>query len=194
MLTAFNLLGVPHLIQLLWVDAVLWLYNVDYLIKKSVLLNECLTLTEADIENILWKLSLPAKGDKKLFLESRLRESFHVLRLSNRLCRLCHTVFSLFSHGRWVHSGENNESRVVGTTHAGQPQMCQGCWQQRQGEGGGHSQAANSPFCWAVKQAPVLHMAEGRVTSGLQTQLIVSAADMIDVGILQTEMQVKFNT
>lgn len=30
--------------------------------------------------------------DKKLFLESRLRESFHVLRLSNRLCRLRHTV------------------------------------------------------------------------------------------------------
>lgn len=67
---------------------------------------------------------------KKLFLESRLRESFHVLRLSNRLCRLCNTVFSLLSHGRWVHSRENNGSRVVGTGHAGQAQMCQGCWQQ----------------------------------------------------------------
>ena len=50
--------------------------------------------------------------NKKLFPESRLRESFHVSRLSNRLCRLCHTVFSLLSHGRWVHSGENNESGV----------------------------------------------------------------------------------
>lgn len=99
--------------------------------------------------------------DKKLCLESRLRESFHVLRLSNRLCWLCHTVFSPLSRVCWVHSGENNESRVVGTRHAGQAQMCQGPWQQRQGEGGGNGQVANLPFCWAVKQAPVLHMARG---------------------------------
>lgn len=99
--------------------------------------------------------------DKELFPESRLRESFHVLRLSNRLCRLCHTVFSLRSHGRWVHSRENNGSRVAGTGHAGRPQMCQGLWQRRQGEGGGNSRAANLPFLpgpWSG--APVLHMAQ----------------------------------
>ena len=98
--------------------------------------------------------------DKKISRESRLRESFHVLRLSNRLRRLCHTVLSLLSHGFWVHSGENNESGVVGTRHAGQAQMCQGCWQQKHGGGGGSSQTANMPFCRAVKQAPVLHMAK----------------------------------
>lgn len=105
--------------------------------------------------------SFPLLQDKRLFLESRLRESFHVSRLSNRLCRLCHTVFSLLSHGRWVHSGENNGSRVAGTSHAGQAQMCQGCWQRRPGEGGGNGEAANLPFCRAVKQAPVLLVAHG---------------------------------
>lgn len=74
-------------------------------------------------------------------------------------CVGCAAPFSLLSHGRWVHSGENNGSRVVGTKHAGQAQMCQGPWQQNQGERGGHSQAANLPFCRAVKWAPVLHMA-----------------------------------
>lgn len=49
--------------------------------------------------NHLRVFSLPILQDKKLFLESRLRESFHVLRLSNRLCRLCHTAFSLFPMG-----------------------------------------------------------------------------------------------
>lgn len=135
------------------------------LMQDCIYIGECLTLEkEADRGRILLNshlvFSLPMLQDRKLSLESRLRESFHVLRLSNRLCRLGHTVFSLLSHGRWVHSGENNESGVVGTRHAGQAQMCQGCWQQRRGEGGGNSQTANLPFCRAVKQDPVLHMAQ----------------------------------
>lgn len=132
--------------------------------------------------------------DKKLFLESRLRESFHVLRLSNRLCRLCHTVFSLLSHGRWVHSGENNGSRVAGTRHAGQAQMCQSCWQQRQGEGGGNSQTANLPFCWSMKRAPVLHMAQRGGRHQDCAQFIASAADTFDVVISPTQMLIRFNT
>lgn len=116
-------------------------------------------MQEESYENHHRVFSSSMLQNKKRFLESRLKESFHVLRLSNRLCRLCHSVFSLLSHGRWVHSGENNGSRVVGNRHTGQAQMCQGPWQQRQGEGGGSSQAANLPFCGAVKRAPVLHMA-----------------------------------
>lgn len=110
--------------------------------------------------------------DKRLFLKSRLRESFHVLRLSNRLCRLCHTAFSLLSHGRWVHSRENNGSRVVGTNQAGHAQMCQGCWQWRQGEGGTNSEVAK---CRVVKQAPVLFMAQRGETSERHAGFTVSA-------------------
>lgn len=76
--------------------------------------------------------SLAELQDKKLRLESRLRESFHVFRLSNRLRMLFQTLLSLLSHGRRVHSGENNESRVVGTSQVGQAQMCQGCWRWKQ--------------------------------------------------------------
>lgn len=111
-------------------------------------------------ENTIVCFPSPVLLDKELFLESRLRESFHVLRLSNRPCRLRHTVFSLLSHGRWMHSGENNGRRVVGTSHAGRPQMCQGCWQWGQGEGGGNGEDANLPFCWALKLAPVLLIAQ----------------------------------
>lgn len=124
--------------------------------------------------------------DKELFPESRLRESFHVLRLSNRLCRLCHTVFSLRSHGRWVYSRENNGSRVAGTGHAGRPQMCQGPWQWRQGEGGGNSRAANFPFLLGPRsRAPVLHM--DQKGGGHQHCILSHNQCCWYVGILQTE-------
>lgn len=140
-------------------------------------------------ENLLRKhhrvFSFPVLLDKELFLESRLRESFHVLRLSNRLCRLCYSVFSLLSHGHWTHSRENNGSRVVGTSHAGWPQMCQGYWQRGQGEGGGKSGNANLPFCWAVRLAPVLLIAQ---REWRHQNFIISAADTFDAGIYNQQM------
>lgn len=59
-------------------------------------------------------------------------------------CVGCVTPCSaFFPKGRWVHSRENNGSRVFGTRHPGQAQMCQSCWQQWHGGGGGDSRAAN---------------------------------------------------
>lgn len=106
--------------------------------------SECLTLeTQANLIKSPLGIFLACATRQKAV--SRLRESFHVLRLSNRLYTLCHTVFRLLSHGHWVHSAENNVSWVVGTRHSGQAQMCQGCWQQRPRGGGGNNQAASLP-------------------------------------------------
>lgn len=70
-----------------------------------------------------------------------------------------------------MHSGENNRSRVVGTRHAGQAQMCQGPWQQSRGERGGNSQAANLPPCG---------LSSGHLSSTCPEEggaLVISAAD-----------------
>lgn len=71
-------------------------------------------MEEESYKNNHWVFSLSVLQDKKLFPESRLRESFHVLRLSNRLCRLCHTVQASFP---WALGAFRREQWVQGSWH-----------------------------------------------------------------------------
>lgn len=104
-----------------------------------------------------WVFSLSVLQDKRLFPESRLRESFHVFRLSNRLCRLRHTAQSPFP---WALGAFRREQWEQGSWHKTRWTSTDvpGSLAAESGRKRWKQSGCQLASLRAVKWAPVLHM------------------------------------